>query len=198
MLTHLAALGIGLVTAIGPVAAHAAPYPAPISGYPGYGHPSYGAPTHGAPTYGAPTYGAPGYTPVPAYAPAPPLPAARRTETRSPESLRWADRNGDGSVTGAEARAFARTRFNRGDHDRNGVLRGRELNMNDDFARAASNRDGRVTRAEYEARVMSRFYSLDRNRDGTLSRQELGTDRTRRPMPAAPANTVTWSWSWSS
>jgi hypothetical protein len=113
--------------------------------------------------------------------------------------MRWADRNGDGTVTHAEARAFARTQFNRGDQDRNGVLRGRELNGSDEFARVASGRDGRVTQTEYEASVMNRFYSLDINRDSYLSSRELGTDRTRVPMPPAPrANTVSWSWNWSS
>jgi hypothetical protein len=184
MLTNLAALGIGLITAVGtPVAAHAAPCTTPTSSYP--------------------SYGTPGHGPVPTYAPAPPprphLPPARRVDTRQPDTLRWADRNRDGSVTAAEARAFARTQFNRGDADRNGVLRGRELDTNDDFARAASGRDGRVTHAEYETRVMNRFYSLDINRDSYLSRYELGTDRTRTPLPPAPrANTVTWSWNWSS
>jgi hypothetical protein len=100
--------------------------------------------------------------------------------------------------TPAEARAFARTQFNRGDDDRNGVLRGRELNRNDDFVRAAAGRDGRVTRAEYESSVMGRFYSLDQNRDSYLSRHELGTDRTRTPLPAPRAKTVTWSWNWGS
>jgi hypothetical protein len=183
MLTNLAALGIGLITAVGtPVAAHAAPCTTPTSSYPSYGTPAYG--------------------PVPTYAPAPPprapVPPARRVDARYPDTLRWADRNADGSVTLAEARAFARTQFNRGDSDRNGVLRGRELDTNDDFIRATSGRDRRVTHAEYETRVLNRFYSLDINRDSYLSRYELGTDRTRTPLPPAPrANTVTWSWNWS-
>jgi len=178
MLTQLAALGIGLMTsAATPAAAQAVACHAPA---------------------GYPSYGTPGHAPVPTYAPAP-LPPPRRVDARDAETLRWADRNGDGSVTANEAHAFARSQSERADDDRNGVLRGRELNTQDDFARAAAGRDGRVTRSEYEARVMGRFYSLDVNRDSYLSRYELGTDRTRRPLPPAPrANTVTWSWNWSS
>jgi hypothetical protein len=176
MLTNLAALGIGLITAVGtPITAQANCAPdARGSNYP----------SHGAP---APAY--PAYPSVPTYSP-PAYPTA------VPATLRWADHNRDGGVTRAEAHAYARTQFARYDSDRNGVLRGREARRaNDEFAQAARGRDGQVTLSEYDASVMSRFYGLDVNRDGFLSNFELGGRGPSVPV-AAPGNGVTWSWHW--
>ena len=176
MLTNLAALGIGLITAVGaPISAQANCGPH----VQGSNYPSYGAP--------APEY--PAYPPAPTYAP----PAYG---TPASTTLRWADYNRDGGVTRAEAHAYARTQFARYDGDRNGVLRGREARRaNDEFAQAALGRDGQVTLSEYDASVMSRFYGLDANRDGYLSNYELGGRGPGAPV-AAPGNTVTWSWHW--
>ena len=180
MLTNLAALGIGLITAVATPAtafAHADCAPTQPSA-----HTSHRAP-------------APAYPPVTAHAP-PRASAPTRIEAAYPASLRFADFNRDGGVTVNEARSYARSQFNRADLDRNGVLRGRELRSESgELVYGARGRDGVVTFAEYDRSVMGRFQSLDIDRNGYLSRNELGTNRTR--LPSAPrANTVTYSWNW--
>ena len=177
MLTQLAALGIGLVTAVAtPAAAHAECAPTQPTAYPT----SYRGP-------------APAYPPVTRHAP-PRASAPTRIEAAYPASLRFADFDRDGGVTVNEARSFARSQFTRADLDRNGVLRGRELRSDSgELAYGARGRDGVVTFAEYDRSVMGRFQSLDIDHNGYLSRHELGNNRTR--VPSAPrSNTVTYSW----
>jgi hypothetical protein len=205
MLTNLAALGIGLITAVAapaavaqvpcdPVVYPGANYPTvsapPL--YPTAGYPTAGYPTAGYPTYGAP---APAYLPgipvvygppVPVYAPAPPT---RRVD-REPVTLRRADFNGDGGITFAEAYAYGRNEFSRSDLDGNGVLTRRELNNRyDEIANGARRRDSVVSFAEYDASLRHQFGQLDRNRDGFLSGYELGTSRSQ-------PNLVTFNWHW--
>ena len=147
MLKTLAALGIGIITTVaGTAAAH--------DGHGGHGRP--GAAHH------------PGYRNAPA-----PVQVAPRGAGAG-WTLRQADYNRDGGVSMREAHRFARTRFERADHDRNGVLTGRELRQNSgDFARGPRGRDGAVTQAEYNGSIRNRFRGLDQNNDGFLSRYEL-------------------------
>jgi hypothetical protein len=168
MLTNLAALGVGLITAVTtPAAAHG------WEDRPNAPHPSYGAP-------------APMHAPAPPRAPAP---SAYRVEARDAAALRPADYNRDGGVTFAEAHAYARNAFSRADTDRNGVLTRRELrNTPDGFTRDARS-PARLTLADYDQSVRDDFRGLDRNRDGFLSSYELGTS------VAAP-HTVSYSWHW--
>ena len=182
MLTQIAALGIGLITAVGtPAIAQAdCSTPAKPGAYPS----SY-------PSYNGPRYPAPTYSPVPAYSPAPtysPAPArGRNVERPRTVVLRRADNDNDGGVTFHEAQAYGRREFGRADHDHNGVLTRYEIHRSDELASGARGRDGVVTFAEYDASVRRQFASLDRNRDGFLSRNELGS---RRP------NTVSYNWHW--
>ena len=182
MLTNLAALGIGLITAVAtPAAAHAATLADCAPTQPS-AHTSHRVP-------------APGYPAVATHAP-PRASAPARVEAVYPASLRFADFDRDGGVTINEARSYARSQFSRADLDRNGVLRGRELrSTSGELAYGARGRDGVVSFAEYDRSVMGRFQALDIDRNGFLSRNELGTNRTR--LPAAPrANAVTYSWHW--
>jgi EF hand domain-containing protein len=182
MLNTLATLGLGLVTAVAaPATALADCGPAHPTAYPGPHTPGYGP--------------APVYAPAPVYTPAPPraqrLP--RRVEaSRDARVLRQADYNRDGSVTLAEAHAYARNQFSRVDFDRNGVLNQREArNDATGFARGAQGRDGVVTLAEYDASVRDDFHDVDRNRDGYLSSRELGL---RTASPNNNGVNVTWHW----
>ena len=185
MLTQLAALGIGLITAVGaPAIAQADCGPAHPTSYPGYRAPGYPAATYPSPTYPAATYPAPSYAPAPSYGPQP----GRRQQTPHAVVLRQADYNNDGGITLREAEAYGRTAFGRADDDRNGVLTRHEIHANDELARGARGRDGVVSFAEYDASLRRQFASLDRNRDGFLNRYELG----RGPAP----NTVTYNWHW--
>jgi len=175
MLTQLAALGIGLITAVGTPAIAQADCNTPAkpsahpSTYPGY-YPGYNGPRQPAPTYApAPTRG-------------------RRVEPPRSVVLRRADYNNDGGITFNEAQAYGRSEFGRADHDRNGVLTRYEIHRSDELAGGARSRDGVVTFAEYDASMRRQFTALDRNRDGFLSRHELG----RRPTP----NTVSYNWHW--
>jgi hypothetical protein len=197
MTTKLAALGLGIATAIAPTAALAGCVPAhPSASYPTTTYPTsdpsatypspYPATTY--PTY--PSYGAP----VPAYSPTwtpTPLPRVAPPASRRTVLLKRADYDGDGGITFAEAQAYGRTEFGYADVDRNGVLTRRELdNHVDEFARAARRRgrDDVVTFAEYDRSVRNRFMDLDRNRDGFVSRHEV----QRRPEP----KTGGFSWHW--
>ena len=175
MLTQLAALGIGLITAIGTPAIAQADCNTPAkpsaypTSYPGHSYPGYNGPRHPAPTYNpAPT-------------------RSRNVEPPRAVVLRRADYNNDGGISFHEAQAYGRNEFGRADHDRNGVLTRYEIHRNDELASGARGRDGVVTFAEYDASVRRQFASLDRNRDGFLSRNELGS---RRP------NTVSYNWHW--
>jgi EF hand domain-containing protein len=174
MLTQLAALGIGLITAVGTPAVAQANCTTPS-------HPS--AHPTAYPGYGAPRYPAP----VPSYAPAP----QRGRQVEPPRSvvLRRADYNNDGGITFQEAQSYARNEFGRADHDRNGVLTRYEIHRGDDLASGARSRDGVVTFAEYDASLRRQFAQLDHNRDGFVSRNELGG---RRNGP----NMATYSWHW--
>jgi EF hand len=173
MFNQLAALGLGLTTAVTalPAAAHEGCDPAGA----GTAYPSYGPA-------------------VPTYLPAPrvqmPYPPVAQAGYRV--VLARADYNYDGGITLAEAHAYGQAQFSREDFDRNGVLTRHELRRADDeFARGARSRDGVVTFAEYDANVQRQFYRLDLNRDGFLSRYELGTTGPAR------GSTVGWSWHWS-
>jgi hypothetical protein len=184
MFTNLAALGVGLITAVAavPAAAHEGCPP-------GQQHSSY-------PSYGVPP--APTYAPAPAYAPAPPRVQTsypRGNDLRAAAVFSRADYNYDGGVTLGEARAYGRAEFGRADRDRNGVLiRGELRRAGDEFAGGVRSRDGVVTYAEYEANLTDRFYRLDQNRDGFLSRYELGTSAPA-PAPRPGAWSVGWHWS---
>jgi EF hand len=169
MLTNLAALGVGLITAVAtPAAAH---------GWDG-NRPDAPHPSHGAP--------APMYAPTRAHAPSP---SAHRVGSRDAAALRRADYNRDGGVTFAEAHAYARSAFGRADTDHNGALTRRELrNAPVGLERDARSPD-RITLADYDASVRADFRSLDRNRDGFLSGYELGTSVPSR-------QTVSYSWHW--
>jgi len=179
MFNSMAALGLGLITA---VTASTAPALACDSAQPTAGYPSYGP-------------AAPGYGPaLPTYLPAPPRVQAPPVYRDAGYALvlSRADYDYDGGITLAEAHAYGRAQFASDDLDRNGVLTRHELRRtNDELARGARDRDGVVTFAEYDANVQRQFYRLDDNRDGYLSRYELGTQ--------APARTagVGWSWHWS-
>jgi EF hand domain-containing protein len=173
MFNHLAALGVGVITAlsVSQASAHDGREPLPRGSYPSYG------------------------APAPTYAPAPP-----RVQPHYPRStvgshalvLSRADYNQDGGVTLGEAQAYGRAEFARADLDRNGVLTRRELRSPaGELAQAARRRDGVVTFAEYDANLQRQFYNLDHDRDAFLTSYELGT--TAPPRPA----TVSWSWNWS-
>jgi EF hand len=191
MLTNLAALGIGLITAVAAPAA-AAQVPCDPVVYPGANYPNVATPpgyaTASYPTYGVP---APAYAPtVPVvYRPAP-APASHRRVDSAPVTLRRADYNRDGGITFAEAYAYGRYEFGRSDLDGNGVLTRRELNdRHDEIASGARRRDSVVTFAEYDASLRNQFNQLDRNRDGFLSGYELGNSRSQ-------PNVVTFNWHW--
>jgi hypothetical protein len=109
-----------------------------------------------------------------------PAPVRAQPGTGSRWGLRRADYNRDGGVSIREAHRYARARFTQADHDRNGVLTGRELRYDGDFSRGPRARDGVVTLAEYDTSVRNRFHGLDRNRDGFLSRYELGNTTSPR------------------
>jgi hypothetical protein len=181
MLTQIAALGIGLITAIGtPAIAQAdCNSPSKPSAHP-TNYPGYTTPGYTTPGYGAPRYPAPSFTPAPS--------RGRRIEPPRAVVLRRADYNNDGGITFHEAQAYGRSEFSRADHDRNGVLTRYEIHRSDELASGARGRDGVVTFAEYDASMRRQFAALDRNRDGFLSRHELG----RRPTP----NTASYSWHW--
>jgi hypothetical protein len=200
MLTNLAALGIGLITAVAAPAA-AAQVPCDPAVYPGANYPAVNAPPvypASYPTYGVPVpaYPAPVpaypppvpvYTPVPVYMPAPPPPP--RGE-RTPVSVRRADWNRDGGITFAEAYAYGRNEFARSDLDGNGVLTRRELNQRyDEIANGARRHDSVVRFDEYERSLRHQFRQLDDNRDGFLSGHELGTTRSQPRV-------VTFNWHW--
>ena len=198
MITKLAALGLGVATAVAPTVALAADCaPAhPDSSYPTPTYPTYPSSTYPgsypASTYPSyPSYGAP----VPVYSPTwnpTPLPPVPPPPARRTVLLKRADYNGDGGITFTEAQAYGRTEFGYADVDRNGVLTRRELdNHVDEFARGARHRGrgvGVVTFAEYDMSVRHRFIDLDRNRDGFVSRYEI----EGRPEP----KTVRVSWHW--
>ena len=111
--------------------------------------------------------------------------APRPVQAQASPGTRWvlrrADYNRDGGVSMREAHRYARVRFSQADHDRNGVLTGRELRQDRDFTRGPRARDGAVTLAEYDNSIRFRFHGLDRNRDGFLSRFELASDTSPRP-----------------
>jgi hypothetical protein len=187
MLTHLvAALGVGLITAVAtPAAAQVAYAPAyPGSAYPGSAYPGSTYPGYAVPAPTAP--GVPTYAPLPRRAPT----APRRAAADPVGALRWADYNRDGGVTFAEARAYGQARFRQEDLDRNGVLTRRELTSADDeLARDGRRHDGVVTFAEYDTSLCNRFYGLDLDRNGFLSSYELGTNSPR-------SDGVSFSWHW--
>lgn len=173
MFNHLAALSVGVITAVSvsQASAHDGREPLPHGSYPSY------------------------RAPAPTYAPAPP-----RVQARYPQSavgnhalvLSRADYDYDGVIALGEAHAYGRAEFARADQDRNGVLTRRELRgPGGELAQGARRRDGVVTFAEYDANVQRQFYSLDRNRDALLTSYELGTAAPPRPA------TVSWSWNWS-
>ena len=177
MFTHLAVLGVGVITALSATnaAAHGGWGPVQEGSYPRY--PSYGAP---APTYApAPPRV---YTPYPSYTP--------RAAGSYAVVLSRADYNYDGGITLGEAHAYGRAEFARADMDQNGVLTRRELRVLDYEVARGARQGGVVTFAEYDANVQRQFYHLDRNRDGFLNSYELGTTG---PRPA----TVSWNWNWS-
>jgi hypothetical protein len=195
MLTNLAALGIGLITAVAAPAA-AAQVPCEPAVYPGANYPAVNAPPAyypaSYPTYGVPapayTPTVPVYAPVPVYVPAAPVPPPRTD--RTPVTVRRADYNRDGGITFAEAYAYGRNEFARSDLDGNGVLTRRELNQRyDEIANGARRRDSVVTFAEYEGSLRHQFRQLDDNRDGFLSGYELGTTRSQPRV-------VTFNWHW--
>ncbi|HEU4582997.1 MAG TPA: hypothetical protein VFS67_32280 [Polyangiaceae bacterium] len=169
MFNPIAALGVGLITAVAavPAAAHDGCDPARPSSYPG------------------------SYPPAPTYAPPPYAPATPVVMGSAQVELRQADYNLDGGVTLREAQSFGWAQFSRADTNRDGVLTRWELRgLNDPFARG-SRADGVVTFAEYDGNLQRQFYRLDDNRDGFLTRRELGV------AAPAPATGVTWSWHWS-
>jgi hypothetical protein len=169
MLTNLAALGVGLITAVAtPAAAHGWE-----SDRPNAPQPNYGA-------------AAPRYAPAPTRAPAP---YAHRVEARDASALRRADYNRDGWVTFAEAQAYAQNAFSRADTDRNGVLTRRELRLAPDGVTRDARSPDRVTLADYDRSMRDDFRGFDRNRDGFLSGYELGTS-------VASPHTVSYSWHW--
>lgn len=181
MLNQLAALGIGLVSAVTSTVAlaHENCDPAQQSST----APNYSPSSYSPANYSPP----PAYVPAPAYAPAPPP-----IEANYALVLRSADYDRNGWVSRNEAEAYGRAAFAHADLDRNGVLTPRELWRTDDaLARSAPSRDGIVTLAAYEANMDRQFYELDRNRDGYLSGYELGA----RP-PERPTASVSWRFRW--
>jgi hypothetical protein len=176
MFNSLAALGLGLITAVtaSSATAHACDPVQPSSSYPGSATPSYGP-------------AQPTYLPAPPRAPVPPP----YRDAGYARVLSRADYDYDGGITLAEAHAYGRAQFASDDLDRNGVLTRHELRRtNDELAYGARDRDGVLTFAEYDANVQRQFYQLDVNRDGFLSRYELGAEAPRTAS-------VGWSWHWS-
>ena len=181
MFNPIAALGVGLITAVAavPAAAHDGRGPAYPGAYPGSYPGSYPSSYPGSYPPAPPTYAPPPYAPT--------TPAVGDAQVE----LRQADYNFDGGVTLREAQSFGWAQFSREDTNRDGVLTRWELRgLNDTFARGAR-ADGVVTFAEYDSNLQRHFYRLDYNRDGFLSRRELGV------APRAPSTGVTWSWHWS-
>ena len=178
MFNPVAAIGLGLITAVTASTAAATQPCDPVQ--PSSGYPSYGP---AAPTY----YPAPPYAPPPrVQAPYPYRDVGYATV------LARADYDYDGGITLAEAHAYGRAQFAADDLDRNGVLTRHELRRTPDvFAQSAGGRGGVVTFAEYDDSVQRQFYRMDVNRDGYLSRYELGT----QPPPRTAS--VGWSWHWS-
>ena len=132
MFNPIAALGVGLITALAavPAAAHDGRGPAHPSSYPGSYPSSY-----------------PGSYPPPAptYAPPPYAPATPVVLGDAQLELRQADYDFDGGVTLREAHSFGWAQFSHEDTNRDGVLTRWELRgLNDTFARGAR-ADGVVT-----------------------------------------------------
>jgi hypothetical protein len=190
MLNQLAALGIGLVSAVTSTVAvaHENCDPAHQSATaPSYAPQSYAPPGYAPQSYGPAPAPVPTYAPAPAYAPAPPP-----IEADYALELRGADYDRNGWVTRNEAEAYGQAAFAHADLDRNGVLTRRELwGTQDALARSTPSRDGVVTFAAYEANVDRQFYELDRNRDGYLSGYELGARPAERPTAS-----VSWRFRW--
>ena len=186
MFNPIAALGVGLITALAavPAAAHDGRGPAYPSSYPG----SYPSSYPGSYPSSYPGSYPP---PAPTYAPPPYAPATPVVLGDAQLELRQADYDFDGGVTLREAHSFGWAQFSHEDTNRDGVLTRWELRgLNDTFARGAR-ADGVVTFAEYDGNLQRQFYRLDYNRDGFLSRRELGI------ATPPPSTGVTWSWHWS-
>jgi hypothetical protein len=85
-----------------------------------------------------------------------------------------ADANKDGKVTLQEAQAKAKSRFEKMDKNKNGVLAKDELEGRAKrMERADANKDGLVTFAESQTLVQAWFQKHDQNKDGALSGDEL-------------------------
>lgn len=148
---------------------------------------------------------------IPVQDAAPPPPPGGAMQAR-PQGMRGPgggmarmDTDGDGRLSRAEFDAGARTRFERMDTNRDGIVDTTEMAAlpgGGRGMRADTNGDGKLTQAEYDAQSKERFDRMDVNGDGVLDTAELqagpgmrggrGGGQRRggmppaQPMPAAP------------
>jgi Ca2+-binding EF-hand superfamily protein len=92
-------------------------------------------------------------------------------------ALAMLDRDNDGTVDLAEAKAAGAAAFDRLEKDHDGTLDRSELHdrLNaKDIAAADPDKDGTLDKAEYLALVEQRFKAADPDKDGTVDASELG------------------------
>ena len=88
------------------------------------------------------------------------------------------DKDNDGTVDLAEAKAAASALFDRLERDKDGTLDKRELSRRlsaKELAAADPDHDGTLSKEEYLALVEQRFNAADPDHDGTLDARELNT-----------------------
>src|SRR5687767_15087369 len=84
------------------------------------------------------------------------------------------DTNKDGKVTLAESQAFAKSKFEKFDANKNGSITRDEAQGRDRlFERADANKDGKVTLAEMQTKAKEHFVARDANKDNVLTQDEM-------------------------
>ncbi len=112
-----------------------------------------------------------------------PAVAGDRRGDRAERHWEEMDKDGDGTVTQAEARAAADERFERADVNNDGKLTKDEAEdsrklrraerRQERFSKMDKNGDGKIAEDEFEGRKSKHFSKIDANEDGFLTKEEM-------------------------